>query len=364
MNLIKKILKKPQWLTLDTVNTFKTADTRFFILDRSCYREVLRHYKVSAFDLMRLVRNELTVLKADDHKVLWYVQRISSGQYNVCYAIVHPAVSKELRSGISSLIPETWLLYSMLKPDLIYQVQSIRNYWGYLSTQGILHTTLVSGLMADSHLFANALGIMPQANPQQLNLQQQCRSESFALPASLLPGAIVLQQQQQALGPIDYRLWGKRLGFCLAGYCLVLSAALAGYKYYLTSSVDALKVAAEAVFSQQQELNQRQQQIDDYSKRLQDSRDSTKIFAAIAEVLGESGRLERIQLSADRVQISGVANSATTVLSKFAESRHFTEVKFDRNIQRIREQEAFSIIMTYQTGESAPTQKGANDAAQ
>lgn len=362
MNLIKKILKKPQWLTLDIASSPNTAESRFFILDRSCYREVVRNYKVSAFDLVRLVRNELTVLKAEGGKVLWYVRRVGPGHYNVCYAIVHPSISS-MGSGLYSLIPEGWLLYSMLAPEQIYQIQSVRNYWGYLSQQGTLHTTLVSGLMADSQLFANALGVMPQSNPQILDLQQQSRGELFVLPLSLLPGAIVANQSQHSLGPVDYRLWGKRIGLSLAGYSLLVSVALLGFKYYLNSEVDSLKVSAEAVFSQQQQLNQQQQQIDDYAKLLQNSTDSTAVFTAIAETIGDSGQLERIQLSADRIQISGFATSATLVLSKFAENAKFKEVKFDRNIQRVREKEAFSIIMTYQAKSGISAQSGANDEA-
>lgn len=348
-------------MTLEAASSQKTTRARFFILDRSCFREVVRNYKVSAFDLVRLVRNELTVLNAENNKVLWYVRRVSSGHYNVCYAVVHPTVSSGLGAGISVLIPETWLLYSLLTPEHIYRVESARTYWGYLSSQGTLHTTIVTGLMADSKLFANALGIMPQPNPQQLDLQQQVLNESFTLPLSLLPGAVIMRQSKQAVGPIDYNLWGKRIGMTLAGYCLVLSASLFGYKSYLNSSVETLKLSAEAVFSEQQILNQRQQQIDNYARLLQLSTDSTEIFAAIAEELGDSGQLERIQLSAERVQISGFAVSATTVLSKFAESNKFTEVKFDRNIQRVREQEAFSITMTYKAPSDAKAKSGVKD---
>lgn len=356
------MFKKPNWLTLNTANSPKTEDRRFFILDRSCYREVIRNYKVSALDLLRLVKNELTVLKAEDNKVLWYIRRINSGQYNVCYAVLYPSVTNQMSSGFSSMIPETWLLYSMLTPEKIYHVHSIRSYWGYLSSDGILQTTLVSGLMADAQLFANALGIMPQDNPQPIDLQKQCLSDSFVLPLSLLPGAIVVQQTKQSIGPVDYKLWGKRLGITVAAYCLVVSAGLSGYKYFLNSSVTALKVSAEAVFNEQQTLNQRQEQIDDYTKLLQHSQDSADILNAITTALGDSGQLERIQLSSDRIQITGLAKSATLVLSKFAESSQFAEVKFDRNIQRVREQESFSIIMTYKTSVDQSKQSGANDA--
>lgn len=351
MNRINTLFNKPQWLTMRAqapLNKAIKGKPHCVVLSRECYKEQIRTYKAGLVDLWRLIRNELKVLAPENGRVLWRVVNNTAGVYQVSYAILNGQVLTTLPLGVALVWPETWLLQRILQPGTLYHVSSEQNYWAWLSTEQHLHLAPMQGLMQHKQFFLDAIGVGVETTEQHVDVQQHINRHGIPLSWQDLPGQVLLLGKPSGGIKPNWRYLGLSAGFVMLAYITVSSAWLSWQQHYYQNALIELQAQMATVFEQQQQLEQQAELLAHYQQLLQRFPSSAEVLSALATDLGETARLDNIQSSGRLVQIAGVSPSATQVLASLMASGNWAEVRFERNIQRVREEERFSISMVFQ----------------
>lgn len=343
MKAITRFFSRAHWSDTDNVATA----TKVVVVARQHYQEFSRTYQASIADVFRIVRNELKVLSASHNKVVWTLFRLTDGRYRVLFAVVS-LQQHIIPTGISVVVPETWLLYRVLRPATIYKVEASQPYWAYLSQSGELNVTPAAGIMQQPRIFADALGVtlgtdaVASFSPRVWFAQQP-------LPLSLkeLPGLIVWHTPATEREKLNYRQLAALTGAMAVGYMMLLSGWLVFHSNRLQQQVAELQSQANSLFEQQQKLSQKADVIDQYQAVLLRFPFSSDLLARLAGQIGDIATINNLQLSGNLLKISGIATSATEVISRLTTSQDWKEVRFDNNIQKVKDEERFSISMVF-----------------
>lgn len=357
MNPINKLLSKPFWLTAIEQGALpkkRSGKPHCVVLSRDCYKEIVRNYKASFSDLWRLIRNELKVLAPAEGKVLWRIINNQAGDYTVSYAVLDENSQKKLPRGLSIIWPETWLLQKVLQKETLYKISSGQQYWAWLRPDGVLHLTPCQGLMYNKQFFLDAIGIAKSADEQLLNVPQHLAEQGAPFSWRDIPGQMLVHGAASLnMAAVNWLQLVKGGSTVLLSYILLSSAWLSWQRNYYETELTQLQAQVATVFETQQQLEQQAQQLAHYQQILQRFPASTLVLSALASDIDDIARLDSIQSSGRLVQISGVSSSATQVLANLMSSGNWVEVRFDRNVQRVRNEERFSISMVYQEATDA-----------
>ncbi len=346
MSFLLKWLSTPKWPGTDSVPG-TAASNRLLMLPKALYKEHRRSYKASPLELLKLISNERKVYAGQGQRVIWRCRQQKPGQFTVLYAVIDNSAESLLVNGWQLVLPETWLLYSVLQPETLYQVQSAEQYWAWLSADQQLHTTPVRGLMNQPQYFLDAIGVSYQSKPTVLTLPQT-HETAVINPLSIdWLGLSVWRSASKSAAQVPWRKLMLATGIIAVGYMAVLSAALTLYEQRLSAQVAQLQTEANQVFNRQQQLSDQMSILQSYQQFLQRFPAGYPVLALLAEQLEGQAILQSVQLSGQLIQISGNAESATAVLATLSQQAQWSEVKFERNVQRIRGQENFTISMVY-----------------
>lgn len=323
------------------------------VIERDQYRELKKTYKVSLPDLFRVIQNELKVLATAGVKVLWLVRKLNDGQYNVSYAIIDQAQLSTLTKPLSVVCPETWLLYFYCQPGQLYRVDTAQPYWVLLDQSGHLHTTYARGLMQRPENFLSALGGVATKAFDVLPLTLEHLIKSAKLPLWAYAGLICVKPVTKQPVKINWPKLGILFTVMIASYSALTSAALVYTERKLEADLKELQAKANAFFSQQSELEGKLNSLSAYTVVINQQPLAAAVLSDISQTMPEQTVLQSIRLNGRLIQISGSASSATEVLARFSESSQFSEVRFDRAVQRVRERDNFTLSLVYQ-----PTEQG------
>src|SRR5690606_4811064 len=124
----------------------------------------------------------------------------------------------------------------------------------------------------------------------------------------------------------------------------------------LGEQVSSLQAQANDVFVRQRELEDQMLVLTSYKQYFDRFPGAYPVLGLLSEQLKDKEELRNIQLSGPLLQISGTADSATEVFSILSTQPIWSEVKFDRNIQRSKDKEVFTLSMVYRADQAAEMQ--------
>lgn len=335
-----------RWLKSSEKNKSKKSLCQTVILDRGSYQEELRNYNCSLMDLFKLIRNESKLLSGGTNKVLWFIRSTGAQGYRVSYAVIKAEICQTLPDGICLLVPETWLIYAKLTPEQLYLVNGQKPYWAFLHKQGNLHITSVSGLMVEARNFLDALGVISQQEPIVLERDQLLVSETVVLTPQMLPGLFYYQANSR-VPTLNWKKISVISVVAVASYVAIMSSWVSWREYQLQQNVTQLRAEANAVFQRQEQLEAQLGLIQTYKEFLDKYPSQTDIIHTLVKDLGDAATLENIQIRGALVTMAGQATSATEVLARFSASPNWTEVRFDRQVQRRKDIDDFAISMVF-----------------
>ncbi|WP_162599144.1 hypothetical protein [Shewanella algidipiscicola] len=346
MNWFSFAFGNMRWLASSDTNKTKNGLCQTVVLNRGSYQEELRNYKCGFIDLIKLIRNESKLLAGNNHKVLWFIRSASIQDYTVCFAVIKADVYKSLPDGLSLLLPETWLMYAKLIPDQLYQIDGNKPYWAFLHKHGDLHITSIAGLMVDPRNFLDALGVTTQQEVIVLDREQLLISEEVTVKPQMLLGLFHYRSNSR-LPSLNWKKLSLLSVAAVACYIALISSWASWREYQLEQDVSVLRSEANAVFQRQAELETQLELVESYKNFLDKYPSQTEIIHTLVKDLGDIATLENIQLRGALVQLTGQTESATEVLAQFSASPHWTEVRFDRQVQRRKDIDYFTISMVF-----------------
>ncbi|QYJ85001.1 hypothetical protein K0I73_12260 [Shewanella mesophila] len=335
-----------RWLRSSDTNKTKNSLCQTVVLNRGSYQEEIRNYKCGFLDLIKLIRNESKLLAGGSHKVLWFIRSANSQDYTVCFAVIKADVYKSLPDGISLLLPETWLMYAKLIPEQLYRIGGNKPYWAFLHKDGDLNITSIAGLMVDPRNFLDALGVTSQQEAIVLDREQLLISEEVTVKPRMLLGLFHYQANNR-LPSLNWKKLSAIGVAAVACYMAIISSWASWREYQLEQDVTQLRSEANAVFQRQEQLETQLELVESYKSFLDKYPSQTEIIHTFVKDLGDIATLENIQIRGALVQLTGQTASATEVLAKFSASPHWAEVRFDRQVQRRKEIDYFTISMVF-----------------
>ena len=347
---MKNVLKRTSalnWLDQNIGRSDKKSN--IYVVPRSLYQEHRRTYKATALELLRLIRNESKVYGRSGNTVVWRCRQLGSNNFTVLFAVLDQEVNESLRKGWQIVLPETWLLYPLLNRDMLYRVRSGDDYWAWLKQDQTLHITTIKGLMQQPQYFLDAIGV-PAHGVQAETLDFRSLSEvpKSAINAFDYLGLSVWHKTGAAKQPdVPWRKLAIFAGGLLLVYAGLLSAGLVYHEQRLNDQVATLQAQANEVFVRQRELEEQMSVLTSYQEYFERFPSAAYLLSRVSEQLQGKAVVRTIQLSGPQLQISGTADSATEVFSILSANPDWAEVRFDRNIQRSKDQEVFTLSMVH-----------------
>ena len=337
-----------KWLSAKTTEPESTGFV--YYLSRAQYEEVSKDLKVSFADLLQVIRNEKAMLAARFPLVLWKVSRHENNGFTLSFACLDQQVVSVLPKGIYALIPETWVLPQITQPNMLYKVESSSRYWAYLADNKRLYTTNICGLMSPEQHFLDALGVTEQIQHKQtIDIVQLLRDKPKILPLTNLIGLVHINLGKRNGHEFKVsKKWLLRVVFAPAiVYGLVLSGFLLWYESKLQQEVSVKQNAALSIVDTQNELESRLSELARYYREFDRLPMQSAVVSRISELLAGKAQLQRLDIAARQIVLSGSAKSATDVLALLSQQAIFTEVKFERGVQSGRDGESFVISIVY-----------------
>jgi Tfp pilus assembly protein PilN len=343
------------WLDQHAVSKRQEKKNHINIVPRGLYKEHRRTYKANALELIRLIRNEARVYGRSGLRVVWRCRQISNNHFSVLYAVLDAQAEAMLSKGWQLVLPETWLLYELLNTDTLYQIQSGDPYWAWLKPDHSLQITSMKGLMQEPRYFLDAIGV-PSAEVQSQHLDLRALTElpKSAIKALDYVGLSVWHQlKSESRRLVPWRMLLGATAVLFGAYAVFLSLGLSYQEQRLSEQVATLQAEANDVFQRQRELEDQMAVLSSYQQYFNRFPGAYPLLGLLSEQLKDKAELRTINLSGPLVQISGTADSATEVFSTLAAQAVWSEVKFDRNIQRNKDKEVFTLSMVYRAANAA-----------
>lgn len=343
---LAKYLPKPSWLE----HEHSAKNKRILLIAKNSYVEHRKVYKAGFADTLRLIRNELTVLRARGATAVWKKSALADGRTEVLFAVFNNDVIEKLGTGVFVLLPETWALTYQLQNSKLYRIDGQEPYWAMLETER-LHIAPIKGLMQQKQFFLDAIGLQGATVEAEAFSPKQNIITLQQLPWQQLIGMLVwIKPNEAARAAVLWRKIGLLASLIFGGYALILSAGLVVTERYLQSQVQQLQGQANALFAEQEQQARKRDALLAYQQEFERLPPVSKVTSVITQVLIEKAEISRIEISGSQIQLRGTAKSATEVLALLAEQPYWNEVRFIEDTRRTQDSEQFAISMVLKAG--------------
>lgn len=343
-----KTIMRGKWLTTQTEQA-DNSSVLFNYIHRQHYTEFTKDVTVSWVELYQVVSNERTMLQQRFGTVLWRVSRVGDNKFRIHLAAISTQYSALLPKGFCILIPETWLLKSILESEQLYRVSGSEPYWVYKSDEHSLHTTTIRGLMKPEKIFLDAIGASNNNAAKELPLSQILSETPLPLPWYELLGLLHWKRTVKESSYSSLSAVFKFLALPVAVYCLTLTVGMSWYESRLAEQVAGLRHQLTGVAEQQSKLDEKARVTNNYYEQITRFPAQSNLLYQLSETLGEMVALQRLDISGSIIVLTGSAASATDVLSVLSQQPGISEVKFDQGVQSVNGQERFVISFVHKT---------------
>lgn len=319
------------------------------VLARGQYTEVSRTYKIGYADLLRVIRNELKIMRRPEQRVVWLIRRFGAEGSEVLFA----SFSSDLLGAkplTQVVIPETWLLYGLLESGVLYGVNDSESYWAYLDQHGKLSVATKIGLMHSSAIFLEALGLADASiEKREVEIQKLSEHRNLAIRWWQFPGLFVFQRTTQTNG-FDLKSWIPQLKLA-AGFLLAYAVAISGWtewrEFSLQKQLTELKREASSLVGQQQQLDSQIDILMRYQAAIADRVLHSVVTSEVAKTLAGQAQLQNITITDRLILIRGEAKSATAVLEAFSSSKIWENPRFTQPVRPSERGESFTLSVMY-----------------
>lgn len=341
--------KNLSWISKQQAGFPSSSAVSMCVLARGLYTETVRTYKVGYADLFRVIRNELKIIRKPEQQVVWLVRRFGNNGIEVLFASFRANLLSE-KPATQIVIPETWLLYGLLEPGILYHVNDSDNYWAYLDEAGKLSVASRVGLMQSSGIFLEALGLTEvDVEKREVEIKALSANRAVAIRWWQFPGLFVLQHVGQSPS-FDLQSWLPKLkiGAMLAlAYAIGISGWTLWREYSLQAQLTLLKQEASALVSQQQKLDAQVQILTNYQAAMTDRVLHSELTSEIAKTLAGQAQVQNITITDRLILIRGEAQSATAVLEAFSNSKQWENPRFTQPVRPGESGENFTLSVMY-----------------
>lgn len=346
LNSLAKYLPTPFWLEQAPSSRKK----RVLLIGKESYVEHRRVYKVGFADALKLIRNELKVLRSKGSIAVWKKNALADGKTEVLYAVFDKTVVERLGDGLYLLLPETWALAYQLQSNKLYRVEGPEPYWAMYETER-LHIAPIKGLMQQKQFFLDAIGLQGETLTAETFSPRDTPITLPQLPWQHLLGLLVWNSSTNtARAMIPWKRLGLTAGVVFTVYALCLSAALVVTENYLQSQVQQLQVKANALFTEQEQQARKRDALLAYQQEFEKLPPVSKASALLTSILLSKAEVNRIEIAGSQIQVRGVAESATEILALLAEQPYWNEVRFIEDTRKTQDKEQFAISMVLKGG--------------
>lgn len=371
--IIKKLTFRPmRWLLQNSISYWHNQAHRFMhgqqgytlepatrcgavvILARKHYQEFVHSYPVTQLsELKQILKTEYP-----QQGVLHYIGPEQDQRRTVCTFVIQNALLQQF-NGIKLLLPESLLLWQVLKPEsAIYQCESGSRYFLYTAAAVPISQQL-NTFCNDTTAFSLNNGIPDQVVHQQLDRQSYVNTLVGALPqAVLVIGKIALLNKSA----VNVSKWPvKTLVYTVAGILLAYGVMVAVYYNLMLdkrqSQLTALGDSVNQLLDLQTQLQQLKTNADTLSELRQDKQAIAHIWQVLIPLLEQntSIQLQNISSQDGSIILRGNASQATAVLTALQASSLISNARFDAPVRRSKELDAFVIAvrLTQQPPQSA-----------
>ncbi|CAM5205891.1 hypothetical protein RLON56S_01118 [Alishewanella longhuensis] len=339
-------LPTPFWLE----QTPSSRKKRVLLIGKESYVEHRKVYKVGLADALKLIRNELKVLRSKGSIAVWKKNALADGKTEVLYAVFEKTVTERLGHGLYLLLPETWALAYQLQSNKLYRVEGPEPYWAMYEIER-LHIAPIKGLMQQKQFFLDAIGLQGETLTAETFSPRDTIFTLPQLPWQHLLGLLVWNgSTNTARAMIPWKKLGVTAGVVFTVYALCLSAALVVTENYLQSQVQQLQVKANALFTEQEQQARKRDALLAYQQEFEKLPPISKIAAHLTAILLNKADINRLEITGAQIQIRGTADSATEILALLAEQPHWNEVRFIEDTRKMQSKEQFALSMVLKAG--------------
>lgn len=342
---LDKYLPRPSWLEQQ-----KEKNKRILLIAKNSYVEHRKVYKAGFADTLRLIRNELTVLRSKGSIAVWRRSLLTDGRTEVLFAVFNQDVIEKIGSGVFLLIPETWALASQLQYNKLYRIEGQEPYWAMLAAER-LHIAPIKGLMQQKQFFLDAIGLQGATVEAETFSPQQNVIRLQQLPWQQLIGMLVwVKPNATTRAAMPWKKIVLTASAVLGCYALILSAGLVVTERHLHSQVQQLQGKANVLFAEQEQQARKKDALLAYQQEFERLPPISKVAARVTQVLIEHAEINRIEITGSQIQVRGNAKSATEILALLAEQPYWQEVRFIEDSRRNQDSEQFAISMVLKAG--------------
>lgn len=341
-----KYLPKPSWLE----QQHHAKNKRILLIAKNSYVEHRKVYKAGFADTLRLIRNELTVLRGKGAIAVWRRTPLADGRTEVLFAIFNNDIIEKAGTGVFLLIPETWALAHQLQHSKLYRIEGQEPYWAMLEAER-LHVAPIKGLMQQKQFFLDAIGLQGATVAAETFSPRQNVISLQQLPWQQLIGMLVwIKPNAATRAAVPWKKIALSASAVLGCYALILSAGLVVTERHLQSQVQLLQGQANALFTEQEQQARKRDALLAYQQEFERLPPISKVAARVTQVLIESAEISRLEITGSQIQVRGNAKSATEVLALLAEQPYWQEVRFIEDTRKNQDNEQFAISMVLKAG--------------